>query len=251
MNLDETKSVVNGHSSDGSEVSIADAPTPDAQSAFLAETGAHSLSTRHWWIGAGVAATIVALVAIGWLVWPRSGSFSGREGTPGSSGAPLTSAPQGALTASSTASNPATRGQSATQPTPGGTGRIVGTAPGAVVAKDEPLAELAVPPERMIGMVVVPKGFTKASFNVAIEPYGWGPGGQASGRLAVKITSATPMDAGAKALGQTFAGRNASLWTSPDVAAVTRVGGAYRGVLEIRPQGDVGTLHLTSVKRVR
>lgn len=245
-----TKPAANSGSPDGTEASIVDAPTADAQAAFLAETSAHSLSTRRWWIGAGVVATLVALVGVGWWLWPDAGQDSPPPATQNSSIATASPVPPAAQVATATVSTP-TAGQPPTSPAPGDSDRPGSAVPGSVAAQGEPLTEIVTPPEKTIGLVVVPKGFTEASYSVVFEPYGWGPGGQTSGRLAARIISAKPMGSGARALDQKLEGRNVSVWASSDVASVLTVGGRYEGVVEIRPQGDVGTLYLTSAERVR
>jgi len=96
-------------------------------------------------------------------------------------------------------------------------------------------------------MVVVPKGFSAAQYEIAFEPYGWGPAGAADGRIVVRITTSKPLDAGAKALDRDFADKNALLFLGPEDARAISTGGTYKGVLSVRPQGDVGLLYLTKV----
>ena len=100
-------------------------------------------------------------------------------------------------------------------------------------------------------MLVVPKGFTSASFGVVFQPYGWGPGGQRSGRLLAKIVTSKPTNTSARALNKDFAGRNVAIWCAPPISAAIAVGGTYQGVMVVRPQGDVGVLYLVNAKRVK
>ena len=100
-------------------------------------------------------------------------------------------------------------------------------------------------------MLVVPKGFTPASYAVVFEPYGWGPGGQRGGRLVARIVSSKAANASATTLAKEFAGRNVMVWCAPKVAAAISGGGRYQGMLEVRPQGDVGVLYLAQAKLVK
>lgn len=100
-------------------------------------------------------------------------------------------------------------------------------------------------------MLVVPKGFTIASYGVVFRPYGWGPGGESGGRLLVKIVSSKATNASATSLKKNFAGRNVSVWCTPKAVAAVSGGGTFQGVLQVRPQGDVGVLYLAQARRVK
>lgn len=113
------------------------------------------------------------------------------------------------------------------------------------------LTTLPAPPERTIGMIVVPDDFRVATYEVTLKPFGWGPGGQKGGRLVASIVTATPADDGAKALAKEFKGRNATLWCQGPVAEAIELGGTYAGIMEVRKQGDVGVLYLTEVKAAK
>jgi hypothetical protein len=236
------------------EVSIVDAPTPDAQTAFLAETNAHSASTKRGWIIGGIVLAVLLVAAIGWALWPKPKPVD----TAAKPAAATPSAPVSAVTSStlSTAAVPGSALSTSAAEKPGATkrptspGAAPGT-PGTPAAPGDKLVEIAAPPEKTIGMLVVPKGFTPATYGVVLQPFGWGPGGQAAGRLVAKIVSATPTNDSAKSLGKDFAGRNVSLWIAPPAAKVMVIGGTYQGVMEVKPQGDVGVLYLATAKRVK
>ena len=100
-------------------------------------------------------------------------------------------------------------------------------------------------------MLVVPKGFTSATFAMVFQPYGWGPGGPQGGRLIAKVISSKPTNASAAALKQDFTGHNVSLWAPPQVTAGLKVGGTYKGTVQVKPQGDVGVLYLTNATLVK
>lgn len=138
----------------------------------------------------------------------------------------------------------ATAGTIATSAIAGGdaSGTSVPSAPPATAAA---LPELGSSPPRTIAMVVVPRGFAGASYRVVFRPFGWAAGGSANGRLIMVVDSDQPTDSGAKALGQEFAKRNLMVWCTPECAAQIGRAGTYNGVLEVRPQGDVGLLYLT------
>lgn len=244
MHDDEMSAATGERVTDAGEGSIADAPTPDAQAAFLAETDAHSRSTKRGWIIGGAVAVVVAIAAVAWALWPSAeADRSGRA--PSQVSAPIVTAEPtdtpGARKKSAAASSTA---QSAA-----GTATIAQpAAPNTVAAAGSKLVELQAPPERTVGMLVVPKGFTAASYNVVFQPYGWGPGGAESGRLLVKVTSSKPANESATKLDKDFAGRNVTLWATPQAAAVITLGGTYQGVMQVRPQGDVGVLYLVNAK---
>lgn len=234
------------------DVSIADAPTPDAQSAFLAETSAHSRSTKRGWIIGGVVMAVLLLAAIGWALWPKPA-----PDTVGSSASPAPSSSSLPGTNGSTESSlPASSADSTGLASPGAPNpknsrRRAPAPPGAVAVVGSKLVQIDAPPERTIGMLVVPKGFTPATSTIVFEPYGWGPGGQQGGRLLAKIVTSTATNASATALKKDFAGRNVTMWASPQVVTGLTVGGTYQGVMQVRPQGDVGVLYLVSAKRVK
>lgn len=151
-----------------------------------------------------------------------------------------------------TGSAPATGTAVAGNAKPGSTGKP-GTpgdnpaAPKAPAAAGSQLTTLTVPPDKTIGMIVVPDGFTSGTYEITFKPYGWGPAGQQGGRLVAQIATAKAVDEGAKSLKKEFEGRNATLWCAGPVADDIDLGGQYKGVMVVRPQGDVGVLYLTKI----
>lgn len=144
---------------------------------------------------------------------------------------------------------------SSKQPSPPGT--KPGTSPSPQTQTSKPvepvkngskLTQLKSPPERTIGMIVIPDDFKSARFAVTFTPFGWGPSGAAGGRLIAKITESEALDVGAKALNRDFTDRNATLWCSKTIADKVKVGGTYSGVLEVRRSGDTGTLFIVDIK---
>ncbi len=121
-------------------------------------------------------------------------------------------------------------------------------APSAPAKQGSSLTTLTAPPEKTIGMIVVPKGFKGGTYAIEFEPYGWGPSGPAGGRLIAKILKSSAQDAGAKSLDKDFANRNATLWCAPDLAKTIKLGGKYTGTMDVRPQGDVGVLFLVKAE---
>ena len=236
------------------EVSIADVATPDAQTQFLAETDAHSGHVKRGWIIVAVTAVIVVGVSAAlWALWPRPApqvTPVSQSSTPASVGAGDYSA--ATMPTLATAAQPTTSAAGQTvAPAPGAGGAQPRQSPNGVVARGVPLGAAQGPPSRTLTMIVVPKGFTEATYAVMLQPYGWGPGGQAGGRLLAKITAAKPTNDSAIALKTAFAGRNVSAWCSPAAAAVLNTGGIYRCMMQVRPQGDVGVLYISSAKRVK
>jgi len=231
------------------EQSIADAPTPDAEAQFVAETAEHSRRMRIGWeVVAGVVA--VALV-LGGIAYALLRGDADPDSTPA---VPVATA---TIPSQSGTSTPGTDSSS----TPSAVGTAMpGTKPGSSSAatrtrgasselparRGAALTELKTPPSRTVAMLVVPKGFTAATYAIVFQPFGWGPGGSESGRLLIRIVSSNPTNASATTLDKDFAGRNAAVWCSPQVAASLSKGGTYTGILQVRPQADVGTLYLTS-----
>lgn len=241
------------------EPSIVDAPTPDAEAQFVAETSAHSRKTRIGWeVVAAVAAVVLVGAGVAYALLARdtvTDSASGSVATatvpsPGESGAPSTdsSPPASALgtMTGGVGANPGTGSRTTTSTRPG-----VRRPTEAPATPGAPLTELTSPPPRTVAMLVVPKGFTAATYAIAFTPYGWGPGGRTGGRILINITSSKPTNASAKVLDKDFANRNAAVWCSPKVAAALSTGGAYTGLLQVRPQGDVGTLYLMDAKLMK
>ncbi len=230
--------------------SIVDTPTPDAEAQFVAETAAHSRQTR---IGWEVVVGVVVVVLIGAGV-----AFSllrGDAKPEKPAGKPTTTTPIPTQTPSSETAGSAPTSQTVATsgtPAPGGAPSNPAARPSEKPAvQGQPLAELSAPPAQTVAMLVVPKGFKDATFGIVFEPYGWGPGGADGGRLLVKISSSEPTNASAKTLGKDFGSRNASVWVSPPDARILVKGGTYRGVLTVRPQGDVGSLYLSTVRSVK
>lgn len=116
--------------------------------------------------------------------------------------------------------------------------------PTAPVPKGSKVTSISAPPTQTVGMLVVPKGFKGAQYAVTFRPYGWGPGGAAGGRLVIRIDTSKAVDAGAKAYGKDFSGRNAIAFVVPSAAAAIKLGGTYTGQLLLRPQADVGVFYL-------
>ena len=92
-----------------------------------------------------------------------------------------------------------------------------------------------------------PTGIAVATYRIDFEPYGWGQGGPSRGRLVVYVLASKPTDAGATKLGKQLQGTNVAVWVEPGSAKVVSAGGAYSGVLQVQPQGDVGLFYLSEV----
>ena len=232
------------------EPSIIDAPTPDAEAQFVAETSAHSRQTRVGW---EVAVGAVAVVLIGAGV---AYALLGRGATPqqpAEKPVATTPIPSQPTTTDSTGAAVASRTVAGSGTPAPGAAPIDRTAKPTErpAANGQPLAELAAPPVKTVAMLVVPKGFKPATFGIVFQPYGWGPGGVDGGRILVRISSSKPTNASATALDKDFNGRNAAVWGSPADARILVKGGTYIGVLTVRPQGDVGSLYLSKVKLVK
>ncbi len=234
------------HTPEDAIPSIVDAPTPDAEARFVAETAARSRQTR---IGWEVAVGVIVIVLIGaGIAYALLGRGTTSDQPAEQSAAALASLQPSA--SDSTASGVASRTvvDSGT-PAPGGAQISRAAKPTERLATEgQPLSELSAPPAKTVAMLVVPKGFKAAAFDIVFQPYGWGPGGVDGGRILVRIDSSRPADAGAKALEKDFMGRNAAVWCSPADAKILADGGTYSGVLTVRPQGNVGSLYLSQVK---
>lgn len=225
--------------------SLIDAPTPDAEAQFTAETAAHSRQTRIGWeVVAGViAVTLIAGAAAYALLGTHPASD---ESGPVPSATPAV--PSSGASESGAASRTAT--EASGSPTAGVSARVKPT-DGRVARSGSPLPELSGPPPKTVSMLVVPKGFALATYDIVFRPYGWGPGGPSGGRIVIRIDSAKPADSGARTLGSEFKDRNASVWCVTGDVKTLDVGGTYRGTLSVRPQGDVGWLYLSGVEFVK
>ena len=232
--------------------SIVDAPTPDAEAQFVAETAAHSRQAR---IGWEVAVGVIAVVLIGAGVAYALLGRGTTSDTPAEKPAAVAPVPSQQATGSTGSAGSATATRTAADtgtPAPGAAPIDRTARPTEKPAADgRPLAELPAPPAKTVAMLVVPKGFRPATFGIVFQPYGWGPGGVDGGRILVRVNSSKPTNASAKALGKDFKGRNAAVWCSPSDAKILIKGGTYTGVLTVRPQGDVGSLYLSKVKLVK
>lgn len=133
------------------------------------------------------------------------------------------------------------------QPVPNAGSGAKSVAPVEPVKQGDALKELKAPPERTIGMIVVPKGFKGAQYSVTFTPYGWGPAGSDGSRLVARISQSMPIDAGAKSLDRDFENRNATLWCSEALADRITVGGSYTGTMLVKPSGETGMLVLTEI----
>lgn len=231
------------------EPSLIDAPTPDAEAQFVAETTAHSRQTRIGWeVVVGAAVVVLVGAGIAYALF-AGGAESGQPTQNAADGTPVEVQPLSEGNAASTSasqvvvtpSGPATSAESTRS-------RAIRQRAGQLAAAGQPLSELSGPPPQAVAMLVVPKDFTPATFGIVFQPYGWGPGGPEGGRLLVKINSSNPTNASAKALDKDFEGHNASLWCSPQDTKALAEGGTFTGVLTVVPQGDVGQLHVSDVK---
>lgn len=232
------------------EPSIIDAPTPDAEAQFVAETAAHSRQTRIGW-EVVVGAVVVMLVGAG-IAFALLGQDAESEkpaDKPTAAAVIPTRTPS--LTATGSATTSRTTAASGTSAPGGVQSNRTATPTEKPAVAGQPLAELSAPPVQTVAMLVVPKGFRDATFGIVFQPFGWGPGGADGGRLLVKISSSEPTNASGKSLGKDFKARNASVWVSPPDARILVKGGTYTGVLTVRPQGDVGSLYLSKVRSVK
>lgn len=202
-------------------------------------------------VAIGVALLLVAAIAIaaarGASPEPVAASTSEAPAAPKPSDDATRSDASVAGTAPVTAqqgSKPAVPGKKNAKPAPG-KGKAEPVAPAKVGSA---LTTLTAPPEKTIGMIVVPKGFSGGKYSITFKPFGWGPAGPDGGRLVAQIVSATASDSGAKSLDKDFGGRNATLWCGPEIAKAIKLGGSYAGTMMVRPQGDVGVLYLTEAK---
>ncbi len=123
-------------------------------------------------------------------------------------------------------------------------------APTAPAPEGSRLTTLPAPPLKTIGLIKLPDNFKGATYAITFEPYGWGPSGVQGGRLVARIKTSKAADDGAKALNRDFTDRNATLWCTPEVARIVKIGGEYQAKLVVRPQGDAGVLYIENVKAV-
>jgi hypothetical protein len=107
------------------------------------------------------------------------------------------------------------------------------------------LAVVSSPPEKTLSAIALPEGVSSATYRIAFEPFGWGPGGAEGGRLVIRITDGESSESGLPDLSE----RNAIVEAGPDVTEVTTVGGGYTGLLLVRPDGEGrGVFYLEGVK---
>lgn len=203
---------------------------------------------------AGVVLVVAAIVAIvaGVALSSRNQSPSAKPPDQVHAGTPQTGG-LGSLGAASGSAAGASSGAAAGASGAGGAAAVAGgvVRPTAPVAKGAVVPTLSAPPNATVAYPQVPHGFRGATYVMTIEPFGWGPGGKASGALIVHIDSSTPADAAAKALGKDFTGRNAEMFLMPAAANVVKSGGSYGATVLLRPQGaqsDVAAFLITSAK---
>lgn len=201
-------------------------------------------------VGVAVALFLVASVAIAASRGPASTAELARsesaganaDGTAGETGAMPADGSAGVKPASPAKLKPGTKKPAAATPP-------VKSAPtGAPAPEGSRLSTISAAPQQTLGMIVMPEGVERASYDITFRPYGWSPAGPDSGRLVARIMSATGTDKGAAALDKDLADRNATFTCSPTVADRIDVGGNYSGRMEIRQRGDVGVLYLVEVQ---
>jgi hypothetical protein len=116
-------------------------------------------------------------------------------------------------------------------------------------AEGEPLPVLSAPPPSTLGLVALPAGFEAAELEIVFEPYGWGQGGPTGCNLVIKVESAQALSGDTEGL-EGISGENASVWVDCERDEILATGGRFGGTVEVRRQGDVGTLFLTELSRV-
>jgi hypothetical protein len=214
--------------------------------ALGASTASHDRRVHRGVLIAIVVGCVVVVGAVALLVASSLRPAQAPVAAPGSAAtaspsAPAQSAPATVDDTRAAAGGPATGASPAAPPS------TIASAPGQPAPAGQPLATLTSPPPGVISLVVTPKGFSAGSFAITMRPYGWGPGGASGGTLVVRIDSAKPLDAGAKALKTPLADKNAALVCVPAVATRIPTGGTYSGTLSVNSHGDVGVMSLIKV----
>ena len=197
-----------------------------------------------WVVPAAAAALGVLLLAVALGAFALQHNSSGGARPRPASGSPSGPTPSSEpktpdVSTTSAVSGTATEGVTDASDTPSGT-----SGSPQPVAAGSKLPALQAPPQGSVGLVLVPRGFAGAEFAIVFTPYGVGASGSAGGTLFAKVVSSKP--SGSKhAFAHDFTGEDLALYAPAGVLAAVTGGGRYKGMLQVRPQGDVGVLILT------
>lgn len=226
--------------------------------------------SKKWMIIAGVAAiAVVALVATFLLASPKSSSPENSTGaTTVSSASTSTSSPSATTSVNTSGSVPSQGGKgssssqgnngsnsssnngnnNSTPPKANGEGNlrpfpplpdtglpaVTKTVP---ASPGETLAPLAVEPKPVLGALKPTELFSRASFNIVMRPYGFGPGSIWGSGIVIRVDSATPVGKTPKYT--KIVGANILAIAATTDGGVVVNGGTYNAVLTFRSDGKM------------
>ena len=182
---------------------------------------------RKWLVAALIGVAVLAVV--GGAVLSSRGAKTG-----GASHAASTDATTSAgVTGSATASG---------APAPSGSSESTMAVPTNPTVEQPPaqgaeLVTITVPPSKTLAMISADNATADSTYIVEFRPYGTGPTRGATATLVVSISKSTPGETAAKPYDLT--GRNVLVNLMPQAAETITFGGAYRGTITLRKDGDV------------
>lgn len=117
--------------------------------------------------------------------------------------------------------------------------------PGQPAAPGSALAAVTVPPQRTVSMIDSDMATSESRYDVAFDVYGFGPPGGA-GSLVILVRTSSPVRTVEQPYD--FTGRNVLVRLAPAGGPTVTVGGRYRGVIALKPNGSVLVPVLSDVR---
>lgn len=213
-------------------------PTNDDGGRMAAISGA-----RKWlWIGLAALAVVALVVAAVLTAGEGDGPTA-----PGTTETTSTAGSQSVATSHAPApGSPAAAAASAAAVTSSGAGATRPAAPPTKpVDEGAELATVTTPPSRTLAMVERDTATANSTYDVVFQVYGFGPGGGSMASLVVSISSSKPSPGTEKPMDLNK--RNALCRMSASEAEAVTLGGTYKGVITLKPSGDVLVLWLSDV----
>lgn len=187
---------------------------------------------RRWLVVALAALAVVALVAAALLTADEPDS----PGASPTGETTLTVAESSGEESSPTApgSSPVVTGNDAKGSTPTSQPAVAPTKP---VDEGAQLATVTTPPTHTLAMIERDRATANSTYSVVFKVYGFGPYGGATSSLVVLVSTSQPAPGMAEPYD--FSGRNVLCRLGAEEAKEVTLGGTYKGVITLKPSGDV------------
>jgi len=121
-----------------------------------------------------------------------------------------------------------------------------------VVTPGKKIETVPAAPPRTYAMFDLPDPFSGAKFTLTAQPYGWVPSPKevSVSRLLLRVKKAVAAGGQTEAFAD-LTEQNALVWVDGGTAGADEVveGGTYRVEVTVRPSGETGVLHATSIER--